>query len=451
MARSSRAHKVRPPRGIGPPAPRSLLVVHASELLTLRGPARPRTREAAADLGIIEDGAVYVQGERIVDVGPTADVLGRHPEAAVTLDAAGKAVLPGFVDAHTHFIFAGSREQEIEWKAQGLSYAEIAARGGGILHTVRGTREASEVDLVRLGVERLLTFVDYGTTTVEGKSGYGLRTLDELKILRAAEAAGRSAGVDVVPTFLGAHAVPPEFEGHSDAYVDLLVRETLPQVALGKLADFCDVFVDEGYFTADQGRRILTEAQARGLRPKVHADELKDTGGAALAAEVHAVSADHMLHASDAGVDRMARAGVIATLLPATSLASKMPFADGRRLLAAGVPIALGTDFNPNCWCDSMQLAIALACHHNGLLPAQAVTAATINAAYAVGRGAQVGSLEPGKTADLIVLTTPSYRHLGYRLGGNLAQAVVRHGRVRKGRALTSPPSTRALEGREQS
>ncbi len=435
--RPAPAHKIRPIRGEAPAHLRSLLVVHASELLTLRGPEGPRTREAASDLGIVGDGALYVEGERIVEVGPTPDLLRRHPMASVTLDATGKVVLPGLVDAHTHTIFAGSREHELEWKAQGLSYAEIAARGGGILHTVRATREASEADLARIGLERLLTFVNYGTTTVEVKSGYGLRTADELKMLRAAAEAGRAAGVDVIPTFLGAHAIPPEYEGRADAYVDLLLSESLPAVASAGLSSLCDVFVEQGYFDVAQGKRILEKAASLGLRSKVHADEVTDSGGAALAAEMRAVSADHLLHVSDAGVEAMAHAGVVATLLPATSLASRMPFADGRRLLAAGVPVALGTDFNPNCWCESMQLAIALACHHNGLLPSQAITAATINAAHAIGKGEDIGSLEPRKLADFLVLDVPTYRHLGYRIGGNIAEAVVKRGRVRKGRALT--------------
>ncbi len=435
--RPAQAHKIRAVRGEAAPQPRSLVVVHAGELLTLQGPPGPRIREAASQLGIIEDGAVYVEGERIVDVGTTAEVLTRHPRAATTLDASGKVVLPGLVDAHTHTIFAGSRAQEVEWKAQGLTYAEIAAKGGGILHTVRATREASEADLMKTGLDRLLTFVSFGTTTVEVKSGYGLRTADELKMLRAAVDAARTAGVDVVPTFLGAHAVPPEFEGRSDAYVDLLISETIPAVGLDQAADFCDVFVDEGYFSADQGRRILEKAASVGLRAKVHADELTECGGAALAAGMHAISADHLLRASDAGIEAMAQAKVVATLLPATSLASRVPFADGRRLIAAGVPVALGTDFNPNCWCESMQLVVALACHHNGLLPAQAITAATINAACAIGRGDQVGTIERGKLADLLVLDAPTHHHLGYRIGGDLAEAVIKRGRIRKGRGLT--------------
>jgi len=384
----------------------------------------------AEDLGLVEDGAVYAEGERIVDVGPTADVLGRHPQASVKIDATGQTVLPGFVDAHTHAVFAGSREHEVEWKAQGMSYREVAARGGGILHTVRATREAREEDLARAATERFRSMLAFGTTTIEVKSGYGLRTEDELKILRAAAKGGQAAGVDVVRTFLGAHAIPPEFEGRADAYVELVAGDMIEAVTSSQLATFCDVFVDEGYFTVDQARRILSRAKSAGLGGKVHADELADTGGAVFAAEIGAASADHLLHASSEGLDALARTSTVGVLLPATSLVSHLPFADGRRLIAAGVPVALGTDFNPNTWCESPQLAIALACHHNGLLPAQAVVAATINAAHAVGFGADVGSLEPGKLADILVLGVPSYRHLGYRIGGNAVRVVVKRAAV---------------------
>src|SRR5207245_2274940 len=428
--RRVQAHKIRATHEERAAEPRSLLVAHATELLSLRGPAGPRRHEAAGELGIVEDGALYAEGERIVDVGPTTEVLGRHPRARVTTDATGQTVLPGFVDAHTHAVFAGTREHEVDWKAQGLGYREIAARGGGILHTVRATRAAREEELVRTSAERLRSMLAFGTTTIEVKSGYGLRTVDELKVLRAAEEAGRAAGVDVVRTFLGAHAIPPEFEGQADAYVDLVSGEMVDAVATAQLASYCDVFVDDGYFTAEQGRRILGRAKSAGLAPKVHADELGDSGGAALAAELGAASADHLLHSSPEGIDALARTAVVGVLLPATSLVSHLPFADGRRLIAAGVPIALGTDFSPNCWCESTQLTIALACHHNGLLPAEALVAATINAAHAVGLAAEVGSLEPGKMADLVILGVPSYRHLGYRIGGNAARVVIKRGAV---------------------
>ena len=425
-----RAHKIRPTLGERAPSPASLLIVDAAELLTLRGAEGPRTHEAAQDLGIIEDGAVYSEGARLVDVGTTDEVLARHPRADLRIEAAGKVVAPGFVDPHTHPVFAGSREHEVEWKSQGLSYSEIAARGGGILHTVRATRESSEGDLARDATKRLRSMAASGTTTVEAKSGYGLRTDDELKILRAIAAAGHAAEIDVVPTFLGAHAVPPEFQTRPEAYVNLVREEMLPAIAANRLADFCDAFVDRGYFSANQAREILKRGADLGLRPKVHADELSDAGGAALAAELEAASADHLIHTSTDGIEAMARSRTIAILLPAASLASRLPFADGRRLLAAGVAVAIGTDFNPNCWCDSMPLAIALACHHNGLTPAEAITAATVNAAHAIGRGDQVGVLEPGRVADLVVLDMPSWRHLGYRFGGNAVETVVKRGSV---------------------
>ena len=430
---TSRTRKSRPIRKKRPVGGSSLLIVHATELVTLRGAPGPRTGEAAGELGLIEDGALYAEGERIVDVGTTPEVLARHPRAEARIDASGNLVLPGFVDAHTHAVFAGSREREVEWKAQGLSYSQIAAKGGGILQTVRATRAASEEELARTTANRLGNMLAFGTTSVEVKSGYGLRTVDELKMLRAAATAGSLSGLDVVPTFLGAHAIPPEFATRRERYVDMVAGEMLDAVAANHAASFCDVFVDEGYFSADQGRRILKKARARGLIPKVHADQLAETGGAALAAEVRAASADHLIHPSSDGIDGMARNGIVGVLLPAASLASNLPFADGRRLLAAGVPLAIGTDFNPNCWCESIQLAIALACHHNGLLPAQAIVAATVNAAHAIGRGSEIGTLEPGKVADVLLLEIPSYRHLAYRIGGNAVRAVVKRGRIRVG------------------
>ncbi len=425
-----RAHKVRPTRGEVPSGPESLLILHAAELLTLQGPSGPRIREAANELAVIEDGAVYAEGERIVDVGTTSDVLARHPRAGLQIDAAGKVVMPGLVDPHTHPIFAGSRAREVEWKSQGLSYSEITARGGGILHTVLETRKASEEDLAREGAKRLRAMASFGTTTIEAKSGYGLRTEDELKVLRAIGQAGRIAGLDVVPTFLGAHAVPPEFEGRRADYVALVEGTMLEAVAAHRLAAFCDVFVDEGYFSADDALGILKKARQAGLRPRIHADELSDAGGAVVAAKIKATSADHLNHVSPEGVDALASSGVVAVLLPASSLSSHLPFADGRRLVAAGVPVAVGTDFNANNWSESMPLAVALACHHNGLTPAEAVVAATINAAHAIGREGDVGCLEPGKQADVLILDLPSWHHLGYRLGGNAVEAVVKKGRV---------------------
>ena len=430
-----RPHKVMPPRrevGPAPPGPsRGLLVVHAAELVTLRGPwTRARRREEMRELGIVPDGAVYIEGGRVREVGDTRDVLRARGDVKDVIDATGKVVLPGFVDAHTHAAFAGSRHGELAWKAEGLSYQEIAARGGGILRTVRDTRAASREALVTATRKRLDGMLRFGTTTAEVKSGYGLTTESEVAVLRAIDEIAGTHPVGLVSTFLGAHAVPPEFEGRADAYADLVAKEMIPAVSTGTGARFCDVWVEAGYFTADQARGILRAARAHGLDGKVHADELSDSGGAALAAEVGAVSADHLLHPSEAGLAAMGEAGVVGVLLPATSLASNLPFADARRIISAGVPVALGTDLSPASWNESMQVVLALATHGLGMYPEEALTAATVNAAFALGKGKEVGTLEPGMAGDLLVLDADSVGHLGYRIGGNLVEKVVKGGRV---------------------
>jgi imidazolonepropionase len=382
------------------------------------------------DLGIVPDGAVYMEDGRIREVGDTRDVLRVRGDVKDLIDATGKVVLPGFVDAHTHAAFAGSRHGELAWKSEGLSYQEIAARGGGILRTVRDTRAASRETLVAATRKRLDGMLRFGTTTAEVKSGYGLTTESEVGILQAIDELSASHPIGLVSTFLGAHAVPPEFEGRADAYADLVADEMVPSVSSRTGARFCDVWVEDGYFTGGQARRILAAAKGHGLDAKVHADELSDAGGAALAAEVGAVSADHLLHASEAGLRAIADAGVVGVLLPATSLASNLPFADARRIITAGVPVALGTDLSPATWNESMQSVLALATHGLGMYPEEAVTAATVNAAFAIGKGTEVGTLEPGRAADLLVLDADSVGHLGYRLGGNLVEKVVKSGRI---------------------
>jgi len=411
------------------PAP-SLLVLHAEELVTLRGGERPRRGGEMRELAIIHDGAVYVEEGRIKDVGPSRALEANHGDASVLLDATGKTVTPGFVDAHTHLVFAGSREHEIEWKAEGLSYQDIAMRGGGIGHTVEKTRRATEEALVLSGRQRLDAMLAHGTTTLEAKTGYGLTAADEMKMLRANERLQEGHPATVVSTFLGAHAVPPEYEKRAEAYVDVVVREMLPDVAAKTSARYCDVFMEDGYFSGDQARRILSEAERLGLSAKVHADEFTDGGGAALAAEVGAVSADHLIHASNEGIRKLSERGTIAVLLPASSLASHIPFARARHFVEMGVPVALGTDFSPNCWTESMPLVVSLAAHQLGLTPAEALTAATINAAHAVGLGREVGSLEVGKRADLLLLDVPDHRHLAYRIGARVVETVVKDGRV---------------------
>ncbi len=434
MTPRRRAHKVLTPRGeVRPPPPpgeRPLLLANAEEVVTLSGPARPRKRAELRDLRVVERGAVLVDAGLIREVGPSDELLARHRDSARVLDLSGKVLLPGFVDPHTHLVFAGSRHEELDWKIEGLSYQAIAARGGGLMNTVRKTREASAEALFDSARRRLDALLHHGTTTVEAKSGYGLSPDAELKILDVIVSLDARHAVDLVPTFLGAHAVPSEYAGQREKYLDLIIREALPAVAAQGAARFCDIWIDTGYFTADDARRLFAAARDRGLAPKVHADELEESGGAEAAAEVHAVSADHLIHASRAGIEALADAGTIAVLLPATSFSSRIPYANARAIIEAGVPPALGTDLNPNSWTESMQFVIALACHHMGVYPAEAIAMATVNAAYAVGRGGEVGTIEPGKRADLIVLDAESHRHLGYRTSGNLVEKVFKDGRI---------------------
>ena len=429
-----RPHKVMKPRAAGPataPTGAGLLVVHAAELVTLRGPwARARRGEEMRDLGIVPDGAVYIEGGRIREVGDTREVLRVRGGAADVLDATGKVVLPGFVDAHTHAAFAGSRHEELAWKVEGLSFREVLARGGGIHRTVRDTRAATKEAIVAATRKRLDGMLRFGTTTAEVKSGYGLTTESELAILQAIDELAGSHPMSLVSTFMGAHTVPPEFQGRADAYAGLVADEMVPAVASRTGARFCDVWVEGGLFSADHARRIFAAAKAHGLEAKVHADELSDTGGAALAAEVGAVSADHLLHASDAGLGAMAEKGVIGVVLPSASVAAGLPFADARRLIRAGVPVALGSDLNPGAWNESMQGVLALATHRLGMYPEEAIVAATVNAAFAIGKGKEVGALDPGMAGDLLILDADAVGHLGYRLGGNLVEKVVKAGRV---------------------
>ncbi|HEV8595974.1 MAG TPA: imidazolonepropionase [Thermoplasmata archaeon] len=434
---TKRHHKVLAPRGTVPRAPPAaeeaiapLLILHAQELVTMAGEEGPRRGRAMRELRVIPDGGLYASEGAIRDVGSSHEMESRYSDVAEVIDATGKTVVPGFVDAHTHLVFAGSREDELEWKAQGLTYAEIAERGGGILRTVKATRAAPEEGLYVAARARLDVMLAHGTTTVEGKTGYGLTIEDEMKMLRVLERLQEGHPATVVPTFLGAHAVPPEYEGRADEYVDLLAREALPSVAAKTSARFCDVFVEDGYFSGDQARRLLSEAERLGLSTKLHADEFSDGGGAALAAEVGASTADHLVYASSDGIRKMAERGSIAVLLPASSLASRIPFAKGRHFVDMGVPVALGSDFSPNCWTESMGLVVSLAAHQLGLTPAEALTAATINGAHAVGLGREVGSLEVGKRADLLVLDVPDHRHLAYRIGGRVVETVIKDGRV---------------------
>ncbi|MFO8133626.1 MAG: imidazolonepropionase [Thermoplasmatota archaeon] len=348
---------------------------------------------------------------------------------ADVIDAAGKTVLPGFVDCHTHTVFAGSREFELDMKLRGASYREIAEQGGGIGYTVRHTREASPRELLGQSRRRLDAMLRHGTTTAEIKSGYGLDTATEIKILEAARQLDRTHAVDIVPTFLGAHAVPQGTDKQD--YIQQVIEDMIPRVAEQQLAVFCDVFCEKGYFTPDETRRILQAGVEHGLKPKIHADEFTDIGGAKLAAELHATSADHLLMASRAGVQAMATAGVVPVLLPAVPFSMMQPrYADARGMLDAGLPVALATDLNPNCWTENMQLVIQLACFQMGMTPREAIEGATINAARALGMHEQVGSIETGKQADLLVVNAPSHQFIPYHFGVNLVDTVVKAGAV---------------------
>lgn len=409
-----------------------LLILNASELLTLKGPKRARAKSEMSELSIIRDGAVAIAGGAITDIGRTESILRDHDASGVEkIDAQGRVVMPGFVDPHTHLVYAGSREFELEMKAKGKGYLDILREGGGILRTVRDTRSASPHELFAQSSRRLESMISHGSTTIEAKSGYGLDLDVELRILETIRKLGDDYPADVVPTFMGAHAVPEEYAGRPDDYIDFVSGTVLPEVAKRKLAEFCDVFCEKGVFSVDQSRRVLTSAKSLGLKLKVHADELRASGGAELAAELGAVSAEHLAKPSDDGIMAMARRDVIGVLLPGTPYSSmSKDYADGRRLIDLGVPVALGTDLNPNCWNESMQFTVSLACHKMRMTPAEAITASTINAAAALSLEKKVGSLEVGKRADVIVLDVPTHAQLPYKFGTNLCSLVVKDGKV---------------------
>jgi imidazolonepropionase len=409
----------------------NLLIVNAEELVTLvDGNQKPRIGKQMRELGIIRNGGLAAKDGRIVAVGKTSDVT-KVFNAENIINASGKIVLPGFVDPHTHLVFAGSREDEFQMRVEGAYYMLILSTGGGILKTVRETRRASVEKLVDLGLKTLDVMLEHGTTTVEAKSGYGLNTKDELKILEASKRLGQLHAVDVVSTFLGAHAIPAEYKNNPTDYVNVIIEEMIPKVAEKRLAEFCDVFCEKDVFSLEQTKRILVAGKTHGLKPKVHADEMSLQGGAELAADVGAISADHLLFSSDEGIKAMANKGVVAVLLPAAAFSLMAGrYADARKMIDLGVPVSLGTDFNPSCWVENQQLVIAFACHFMRLTPAEAITATTINAAHAIDCASEVGSLEVGKKADVIVLDVPNHKFLGYRFGVNLVDKVVKNGRV---------------------
>jgi imidazolonepropionase len=409
----------------------SLLLHNAAQVVcvALRG-ERCKRGESLRNPALLRDASVIVEDGRIAWVGPAAGRPWVPPEAEV-IDCAGKVVLPGLVDSHTHLLFAGSREDEFEQRLQGRTYQEIAAAGGGINATVRRVRAATRDELRDLARRRLARFLALGVTTVEVKSGYGLTLADELKCLEAIAELNSEGPLELVPTFLGAHAVPPEYHGDRDGYVRLLTDEMLPEVARCRLAEFCDVFCETGVFSLDESERILRRAHGLGFRLKLHADELTPLGGAELAARLGATSADHLLCITDRGIDVLAAADTVATLLPGTAFFLGLPYAPARRLIERGLAVALAGDCNPGtCPTENLPLVGVMACTQMKMLPAEALAALTLNAAAALGRSDTVGSVEVGKQADLVVLDVPDYRHLFYHFGVSHAWRVVKRGRV---------------------
>jgi imidazolonepropionase len=406
-----------------------LLIKNAQELLTLFP-----SSEGESGLGMIKNGTVAIKEGKIFWIGKTEECpkeisLGRGGHE---IDATGKVVMPGLIDAHTHLIFAGSRENEFEQRIQGLSYLDIAERGGGILSTVEATRKASFDELFSLGKERLDRMLYKGVTTIEAKSGYGLSLNDEIKILKVMRALQEVHAVEIVPTFLGAHTLPKEFRDVRTRYIDLLTKEMIPRVAEERLAEFCDVFCEERAFTLEESKKILETGKDYGLRPKIHADQLSPGGGAELAAEVGAFSADHLEHVSQEGIKKMAEKGVTAVLLPGASFFLAMKkFPPAREMIKQGMSVSLATDLNPgSSMTESLPLMMTMGCIMFKMVPREVIQGTTIHAARSMGREKEIGSLEVGKQADILLLAIPNYRYLPYHFGVDHVEKVIKKGEV---------------------
>ena len=406
-----------------------LIIKNAGELLTLSA-----SHKEESGIGIIRNGALAIKNGRILWIGKTDELSNAFAlnRRGKEIDATGKVVMPGLIDSHTHLVFAGSREHEFEQRIQGLSYLEIAERGGGILSTVEATRKASFEELFSLGKKRLDRMLSKGVTTIEAKSGYGLSLKDELKILKVMKALKESHPIDIVPTFLGAHTVPKEFKNDRRRYIDLVIEEMIPRVAQEGLAEFCDAFCEEKAFNLEESRKILETGKRYGLKPKIHADQLSSGGGAELAAEVGAFSADHLEYVSPAGIERMAEKGVTAVLLPGASFFLSMKkFPPAREMIEKGVVVALATDLNPgSSMTESLPLMMTMGCTLFKMTPKEVIQATTIYAAKSMGRENEIGSLEIGKQADILVLDIPNYRYLPYHFGVDHAEIVIKKGRI---------------------
>ena len=404
----------------------SLAVLHASQLITLGGPPQARSGKELGDLGIIPDGGLIAADGRITYVGRTREIEKLCQRNTEVVDARGCAVLPGFVDAHTHLVFAGNRLEDFESRARGETYQQIAKRGGGIQTTVQATRATTEDDLFALAKKRASWFLRNGTTTIEAKSGYGLTLKDELKILRVIRRVGAETPLETVPTFLGAHAFPPEFRENHAGYISLIIDEMLPAIAQEKVAEYCDIFCEQNYFDVEDSGRILTSAKQLGLKLRMHVDQLTNGGGAKLAAELGAITADHLEQTAADGISALAKAGVQPVLLPGSvyALGSKK-YPDARRMIDAGLAVVLATDFNPGSSPSaSMPMMLSLAVTQMRMSPTEAIIAATINAAASLDRVDTIGSLEQGKLANFVIYDCDDYRELAYWFGISLIRDV---------------------------
>lgn len=408
------------------------LLISGAQLITLAGPERSRVKQEMRELAILEDGAVLVRDGVIALTGTTPDARRLTGPDVRRIDARGRVVMPGFVDAHTHPVFAGAREDEYEMRAAGMTYQEIAGHGGGILSTVRKTRAASEEELFQMALPRVGWLLEHGTTTIEAKSGYGLTVDDELKILRVIKRLNEETPLDLVPTFLGAHEIPPEYRESPDEYVSLVIDEMLPRVADGGLARYCDVFCESHVFSAEQARRILSRASELGFQIRIHAEQLSSNGGAEMAGELGAVTADHLEWIDGVGIDSLRANGVTAVLLPGAVFNLGLDrYPPARRMIDSGLAVAIATDFNPGSSpTPSMQMVMSIACSQMRMTPAEAITAATVNAAHTLGMGSRIGTIEAGKQADLVIFDCLDFRRIPYFFGVNHAEVVIKSGAV---------------------
>jgi imidazolonepropionase len=407
-----------------------ILIKNASQIVTCKANGVKKGKEMQ-DLGVIENGSIYIENGIIIDVGTFDELKVYEKEDVDIINAENKIVLPGFIDSHTHFVFGGYRDDEYSWRLSGMDYMEIMNRGGGISKSVQQTRNASEEKLFNDGIKRLNSFANFGVTTVEGKSGYGLDLETEIKQLEVMKSLNKSHSLDVVSTFLGAHSVPKEYEGRSSEYIDFIISKVLPVVVDKQLAEFCDVFTEKNVFSIEESKKLLLSAKKMGLKLKMHADEIVRIGGTELAGELKAISADHLLKASDEGIKALKDNDVVATLLPATAFSLQASYARARYMIDNGGAVAVASDFNPgSCHTESIPLLIALSTIKMKMTIEETINALTINAAKAINREKLIGSLEKGKKADIVIHDCSSYKFLAYHIGVNMVEKVMKNGKI---------------------